>query len=101
MAIWNIGQFKSESLAANENDGHTIATLHEKLDTIDAWTIRVRTASLLSGLSFSQPSDEGRYRFTPAAGACVLIPCKHCCAWFDLLLLTSRPTIWILMQSSD
>ncbi|WP_074013786.1 ABC transporter ATP-binding protein [Candidatus Sodalis sp. SoCistrobi] len=49
-------QLESELVIANEkNDGHAIATLHGKLDTIDAWTIRARAASLLSGLGFSQP----------------------------------------------
>jgi len=39
---------------ANErNDGHAIATVHGKLDAIDAWTIRSRAASLLHGLGFS------------------------------------------------
>ncbi|AHG19937.1 ABC transporter ATP-binding protein [Chania multitudinisentens RB-25] len=47
-------QFESELQLANEkNDGHAIATLHGKLDAIDAWTIRSRAASLLHGLGFS------------------------------------------------
>ncbi|MBB1584585.1 ABC transporter ATP-binding protein [Serratia sp. OS31] len=40
-------------LANDKNDGHAIATLHGKLDAIDAWTIRSRAASLLHGLGFS------------------------------------------------
>lgn len=36
-----------------ENDGHKIADLHAKLDTIDAWTIQSRAATLLHGLGFS------------------------------------------------
>ncbi|WP_156294325.1 ABC transporter ATP-binding protein [Serratia oryzae] len=40
-------------LANDKNDGHAIATLHGKLDAIDAWTIRARAASLLHGLGFS------------------------------------------------
>lgn len=40
-------------LANDQNDGHAIATLHGKLDAIDAWTIRSRAASLLHGLGFS------------------------------------------------
>ena len=48
-------QLESELAHANEiNDGHAIATLHGKLDTIQAWTIQSRAASLLSGLGFSQ-----------------------------------------------
>lgn len=39
--------------ANDRNDGHAIATLHGKLDAIDAWTIRSRAASLLHGLGFS------------------------------------------------
>ncbi|TKI04985.1 ABC transporter ATP-binding protein [Martelella alba] len=48
-------QLESELQAANEkNDGHAIAVAHGKLDVADAWTIRPRAASLLSGLGFSQ-----------------------------------------------
>ncbi|XBS69487.1 ABC transporter ATP-binding protein [Acerihabitans sp. KWT182] len=48
-------QLESELQLANEkNDGHAIATLHGKLDVIDAWTIRPRASSLLNGLGFSQ-----------------------------------------------
>lgn len=32
------------------NDGNLIATLHAQLDTIDAWTIHARAATLLNGL---------------------------------------------------
>ncbi|PVX39250.1 ATP-binding cassette subfamily F protein 3 [Pasteurella langaaensis DSM 22999] len=42
-------------IQANEkNDGDAIARIHEQLDTIDAWTIQSRAASLLHGLGFSQ-----------------------------------------------
>ncbi|PKE29725.1 ABC transporter ATP-binding protein [Rahnella sp. AA] len=48
-------QLESELQHANErDDGHAIATLHGKLDAINAWTIPARAASLLSGLGFSQ-----------------------------------------------
>ncbi|MFC3393987.1 ABC transporter ATP-binding protein [Brenneria rubrifaciens] len=40
--------------ANEENDGHAIATLHGKLDAIQAWTIQARASSLLHGLGFSQ-----------------------------------------------
>lgn len=40
-------------LANEKNDGHAIATLHGKLDTINAWAIRARAANLLHGLGFS------------------------------------------------
>ncbi|OBU03071.1 ABC transporter ATP-binding protein [Morganella psychrotolerans] len=44
---------------ANEhNDGHEIALIHGQLDTLDAWTIRARAATLLSGLGFSQEQLE-------------------------------------------
>ena len=47
-------QFEAELNAANErDDGHAIATVHGKLDAIDAWTIRSRASSLLHGLGFS------------------------------------------------
>ena len=40
---------------ANEvNDGNAIALLHNKLDTIQAWSIQARAATLLNGLGFSQ-----------------------------------------------
>ncbi|WP_411704228.1 ABC transporter ATP-binding protein [Edaphovirga cremea] len=48
-------QLESELSVANEkNDGHAIATVHGKLDAIQAWTIRSRASSLLHGLGFSQ-----------------------------------------------
>ncbi|SCC61439.1 ABC transporter ATP-binding protein [Kosakonia oryziphila] len=44
---------------ANErNDGHAIATVHGKLDAIDAWTIRSRASSLLHGLGFTNEQLE-------------------------------------------
>ncbi|QBX67941.1 ABC transporter ATP-binding protein [Serratia quinivorans] len=47
-------QLEAELQVANDkNDGHRIATLHGKLDALDAWTIRSRAASLLHGLGFS------------------------------------------------
>ncbi|WP_431224691.1 ABC transporter ATP-binding protein [Serratia sp. L9] len=47
-------QLEAELQLANDNnDGHAIATLHGKLDALDAWTIRSRAASLLHGLGFS------------------------------------------------
>ncbi|YCI81348.1 ABC transporter ATP-binding protein [Enterobacteriaceae bacterium] len=52
-------QLERELHAANErNDGHAIATLHGKLDAIDAWTVRSRAASLLHGLGFSNKQLE-------------------------------------------
>ncbi|QIM65613.1 ABC transporter ATP-binding protein [Frederiksenia canicola] len=35
------------------NDGNLIAILHAQLDTIDAWTIHARAATLLNGLGFA------------------------------------------------
>jgi ATP-binding cassette subfamily F protein 3 len=46
------------NLANERNDGHAIATVHGKLDAIDAWTIRSRAASLLHGLGFSNEQLE-------------------------------------------
>ncbi len=49
----------AELNAANErNDGHAIATVHGKLDAIDAWTIRSRASTLLHGLGFSNEQLE-------------------------------------------
>lgn len=39
-------------IATEQNNGHKIATLHAQLDTIDAWTIQARAATLLHGLGF-------------------------------------------------
>ncbi|NUF49649.1 ABC transporter ATP-binding protein [Gilliamella sp. ESL0250] len=47
-------QLEKQLDTANEqNNGQQIAIIHEKLDTIDAWTIRARAATLLHGLGFS------------------------------------------------
>ncbi len=47
-------QLEVQLQAANDaNDGHAIATIHGKLDAVDAWTIRARASSLLHGLGFS------------------------------------------------
>ena len=52
-------KLEAELNAANErNDGHAIATIHGKLDAIDAWTIRSRASSLLHGLGFSNEQLE-------------------------------------------
>ncbi|SMB87610.1 ATP-binding cassette, subfamily F, member 3 [Pasteurella testudinis DSM 23072] len=46
-------QLTTELTQANaNNDGNQIALLHAKLDTIDAWTIQSRAATLLHGLGF-------------------------------------------------
>lgn len=48
-------QLESDLTHANDIDnGHAIATLHGKLDAIQAWTMQSRAASLLHGLGFSQ-----------------------------------------------
>ncbi|WP_150539966.1 ABC transporter ATP-binding protein [Actinobacillus vicugnae] len=39
--------------ANQENNGNQIALIHSQLDTIDAWTIQARAATLLNGLGFS------------------------------------------------
>lgn len=52
-------KLEAELNAANErNDGHAIATVHGKLDAIDAWAIRSRASSLLHGLGFSNEQLE-------------------------------------------
>jgi len=48
-------QLEADLAHANAiNDGHAIATLHGKLDAIQAWTMQSRAASLLHGLGFTQ-----------------------------------------------
>ncbi|MGM3225118.1 ABC transporter ATP-binding protein [Dickeya zeae] len=48
-------QLEADLDAANvRNDGNAIATLHGKLDAIQAWSIQSRAASLLNGLGFQQ-----------------------------------------------
>ena len=48
-------RLQQELNEANErNDGHAIARIHGQLETLDAWTIQSRAASLLHGLGFSQ-----------------------------------------------
>lgn len=48
-------QLESDLTRANEaDDGNAIATLHGKLDAIQAWTMQSRAASLLNGLGFTQ-----------------------------------------------
>ncbi|WP_085163736.1 ABC transporter ATP-binding protein [Gilliamella bombi] len=44
---------KQLNIANEQNNGQQIAVIHEKLDTIDSWTIRARAATLLHGLGFS------------------------------------------------
>ncbi|WGE43270.1 ABC transporter ATP-binding protein [Actinobacillus equuli] len=39
--------------ANQENNGNQIAMIHTQLDTIDAWTIQARAATLLNGLGFA------------------------------------------------
>ncbi|VEB53101.1 glutathione ABC transporter ATP-binding protein [Salmonella enterica subsp. enterica] len=52
-------QLEAQLNDANErNDGHAIASIHGKLDAIDAWTVRSRAASLLHGLGFSNDQLE-------------------------------------------
>ncbi|OOF29353.1 ABC transporter ATP-binding protein [Salinivibrio sp. IB872] len=40
--------------AEQRDDGHAVATLHDKLDAIGGYSIEARAASLLDGLGFSQ-----------------------------------------------
>ena len=48
-------RLQQELKQANErNDGNAIARIHGQLETLDAWTIQSRAASLLHGLGFSQ-----------------------------------------------
>ncbi|BFU60641.1 MULTISPECIES: ABC transporter ATP-binding protein [Rodentibacter] len=48
-------RLQTELAKANErNDGNAIAHIHDKLDTINAWTIQSRAETLLHGLGFTQ-----------------------------------------------
>ena len=73
-------QLEAQLHDANErNDGHAIATIHGKLDAIDAWSIRSQVPpSLLHGLGFSNEQLERpvsdfsgwlAYAFSPCPGA--------------------------------
>jgi ATP-binding cassette, subfamily F, member 3 len=45
-------------VAEEKNDGHKIATLHEQLSHIDAYTANSRAAQMLSGLGFSHTEQQ-------------------------------------------
>ena len=48
-------RLQQELAWANEqNDGNAIACIHDRLDAINAWTIRSRAETLLHGLGFTQ-----------------------------------------------
>ncbi|OOF66479.1 ABC transporter ATP-binding protein [Rodentibacter sp. Ppn85] len=48
-------RLQSELTQASEcNDGNAIAHIHDRLDAINAWTIRSRAEALLHGLGFTQ-----------------------------------------------
>lgn len=48
-------RLQQELAWANEqNDGNSIARIHDRLDAINAWTIRSRAETLLHGLGFTQ-----------------------------------------------
>ena len=48
-------RLQQELAWANEqNDGNAIARIHDRLDAINAWTIRSRAETLLHGLGFTQ-----------------------------------------------
>lgn len=94
-------QLEAQLNDANErNDGHAIASIHGKLDAIDAWTVRSRAASLLHGLGFSNDQLErpvsdfsGGWRMRlNLAQALIAVPI-YCCS-------TNRPTTSIWMPLS-
>ena len=48
-------RLQAELAQANKrNDGNAIARIHDRLDTINAWTIQSRAETLLHGLGFTQ-----------------------------------------------
>lgn len=63
---------ESQLAQANaENDGNRIALLHAQLDTVQAWTIQARAASLLNGLGFTQQQLQAPVKDFSGAGVCV------------------------------
>ncbi len=81
--------------AEANDDGNTVALLHDKLDAIGGYTIEARAASLLDGLGFSQTqihwsltqfSGGWRMRLNLAQAYCVV---QTYCYWM------SPPTISI------
>ena len=92
-------RLQQELNEANErNDGHAIARIHGQLETLDAWTIQSRAASLLHGLGFNQEeitqpvkSFSGGWRMRLNLAQALLCPS-------DLYYWMNQPTIWIWMQ---
>lgn len=56
--------------AEDKHDGEAIAHLHMDYGHIDGYSARARAAALLHGLGFAAPTSSGRWRNSPAAGAC-------------------------------
>ena len=86
-------QLEAELQAANDrNDGHAIATLHGKLDAIDARTIRSRAASLLHGLGFSNEQLQSPVRDFSGGWRMRLNRRRRWCAVPTCCCSTNRPT---------
>jgi len=85
-------RLQAELAQANKrNDGNAIARIHDRLDTINAWTIQSRAETLLHGLGFTQAetaqavkSFSGGWRMRVNLAQALLCPS-------DLLLL-DEPT---------
>ncbi|RTF30423.1 ABC transporter ATP-binding protein [Serratia marcescens] len=94
-------QLEAELQAANDrNDGHAIATLHGKLDAIDAWTIRSRAASLLHGLGFSNEQLQSPVRDFSGGWRMRLNLAQALVCRSDLLLL-DEPTNHLDIETID
>ncbi|SUT93094.1 ABC transporter ATP-binding protein [Actinobacillus lignieresii] len=57
--------------ANQENNGNQIAMIHTQLDTIDAWTIQARAATLLNGLGFTNEQLSLPVKSFSGGGVCV------------------------------
>ncbi|WP_320158747.1 ATP-binding cassette domain-containing protein, partial [Acinetobacter baumannii] len=94
-------QLEAELQAANDsNDGHAIATLHGKLDAIDAWTIRSRAARLLHGLGFANEQLQSPVRDFSGGWRMRLNLAQALVCRSDLLLL-DEPTNHLDIETID